>query len=249
VYSLYIDESGDPADYIDRQTGNVIAGSSKHFTLAGIIVNELDAIHFKNDMKSIISKYFKSIQLPINFKLHYHPLRQEKYPYNILSGTDRKNLADDVFNVVINRECHLLSVTINLERHCLTYATPIHPRHYSLLLILERFEYFLRDKNSYGNAIYEQVEPRIQKKMQSAYRILPSLFKIANPTNFVKLNPKVKFSTPITEPILQFSDFIAYAIWLRSETKGQAQNRYQSIKSKYYNLDHFSSFERGNCEI
>jgi len=248
LYYLYIDESGDPADYLDEH-GQVVQGSSKFFTLAGIVVEDIESIHFKNGMRQIISRYFKGIQLPANFKLHYHPLRQKKFPYSLLTDNERLSLADDVFNTIINRKCSLISITIDLERHCSKYAYPIHPRHYSLLLILERFEYFLRQNGSRGEAVYERVEPQIEKKMQSAYRKLPSTFNIPNPTRLLKVNPHIKFVTPIQEPILQFSDFVAYAIWIRSESDGNAQNRYKSIESKYYNLNHLSSFERGNCEI
>lgn len=69
MYYLYIDESGDSGDYLD-ESNKIIEGSSKYFTLAGIIVDDTLKIDLDNKINSISDKYFSTISLPKNFKIH-----------------------------------------------------------------------------------------------------------------------------------------------------------------------------------
>ena len=120
MYYLYIDESGDSGDYLD-ESNKVIEGSSKFFTLAGIIVDDTLKMNLDDEINSISDKYFSTILLPENFKIHYHPLRNKRYPYDKLSDNQRFQLANDMFELIKKSNCNLLSVTINLERHCRKY--------------------------------------------------------------------------------------------------------------------------------
>ncbi|MGA7370584.1 MAG: DUF3800 domain-containing protein [Nitrososphaeraceae archaeon] len=79
LYKLYIDESGDEGDYLDA-TGRIIEGSSQFFSLGGIIVKDESRESVEKIVNEIILNFFPDISLPPNFKLHYHALRQKKYP-------------------------------------------------------------------------------------------------------------------------------------------------------------------------
>ena len=46
----------------------------------------------------------------------------------------------------------LLSVSIDLKKHCKKYLRPVNPIAYGLYLILERFQYFLEDYNGKGGS-------------------------------------------------------------------------------------------------
>ena len=141
MYYLYIDESGDAGDYLNKNY-KVIEGSSKFFTLAGVIVSDDEKDKLNNAVESIIDKYFNQTQLPEKFKLHYHPLRNRCRPYDKLSDEQRKQLADDVFDTIKESSCVLLSVTINLQRHCRKYGIPADPQAYAMLIMLEDFKIF-----------------------------------------------------------------------------------------------------------
>jgi hypothetical protein len=164
---------------------------------------------------------------------------------------DRKKrgiIADEVFNIINNNECNIMSVTIDLSRHY-AYPKPIHPRYYSLLILLERFQVFLEDKSSVGIPIYESFDSKFHKKLDHAYRNLPKVYKIANPTELDRVRKEIVFKTAKEEPILQFADFVSYAVWKRSESLGAKTSRRESIKCRYYNLDHPDYFKRGNVEL
>ena len=68
MYYLYLDESGDPGNYLDENR-KVIKNSSKYFTLAGIIVNQTQIRKLNQQIEDLVHKYFKSIPLDRNFKL------------------------------------------------------------------------------------------------------------------------------------------------------------------------------------
>ena len=133
MYYLYIDESGDVGDYRDK-SDKIIHGSSKYFTLAGIIVEDETRIEFEEEFDRLIYETFDGVDLGSDFKLHYQPLRQKHYPYNQIPDELRWNLSDTIFNWIANGDCWLLSITIDLDKHC-KYKKPADPRAYSLLLL------------------------------------------------------------------------------------------------------------------
>ena len=236
MYHLYIDESGDEGDYLDENE-NVIDGSSRYFTLGGIIVNDSDDQKFVDAYNDIITNYFSGITLPSNFKLHYHPLRNKHSPYDQLKDEDRWKIPNDVFDIIKNLDCHLLSVTIDLDNHCKRYPNPVNPRAYALLLILERFQYFVEEQGSTGRAIYERFNAKMRKKAEMELKWLKKIPTFPTPTNLSRLNKHVESGDPTAQPILNFADFFAYLPYLRRESNGKATKRWDEINFKYYNFN------------
>ena len=244
MYYFFLDESGDPGDYISRD-GSVIQGSSKFFTLAGIIVNEAEKDKLENCVKRLASNHFKPEQLNPDFKLHYQELIQGKNePYNQLARHDRRKLADDVFSTIKQAECSLLSVTINLEQHCKKYRNPANPKAYSMLIALERFQVFLEEKGCVGLVIYERFYKRESKKIMNS---LAGIKERLRPLHYKKLNSiekNIQNGDPNQEPILQLADFFAYATQKMHESNFQKADRWKSIRSKYYKING-KFFEKG----
>lgn len=248
MYYLFIDESGDAGDYLDKD-GKIIEGSSKYFTLGGIIVHENQVKNMNLAVKSIIEKYFKGIQLPKNFKLHYHKLRHGRYPFSELANNVRKQLSDDIFDIIKETECTLLSVTINLDRHCKKYKEKAaDPMAYSMLIMLERFQDFLEEENGEGIAIYERFNQRLRRKVEYTWSWLKYALSWRHYKKLKNIKGKVKNGEPKTDPILQISDFFAFSVWTKKTSDGKRSERWNSIKHKYYKLDH-GWYTAGNYEI
>ena len=166
MYNIYIDESGDEGIYHEHSPSD-IGGSSRFFTLGGIIIDERDNYLFKKEVDSIISDFFNGTTLAQDFELHYFDLRQGRPPFDLLKREDRLAIADRVFNVIKSRDCKLVSITIDLLKHYTKYSSPYNPRSYALFLIQERFQYFLEDENEKGHAIYEGYVSRVQKGVEA----------------------------------------------------------------------------------
>lgn len=246
MYYLYIDESGDVGDYRDK-IGQTIQGSSRYFTLAGIIVNDVARVQFETEFDKLIAETFDGITLPSNFKLHYQPMRQKQNPYDQLPDELRWNISDSIFRWIQNADCHLLSVTIDLDKHC-QYKNPADPRAYSLLLLLERFQYFLEDYGDNGIAIYEKFNSKMRKKAEIEQRWLKQIPSFPVPTSLNLLKEKVRNGDPSKEPMLQIADFFAYVPWIKQMSNGQATRRFYQILTKYYNLG-TTPFTTGFVEI
>jgi hypothetical protein len=248
MYYLYIDESGDAGDYLDKNK-NIIQGSSKFFTLGGIIIHEdkIQSIDLK--IKSIIEKYFRGTELPKNFKLHYHQLRHGRFPYSELTHDVRKQLSDETFDIIKESECMLLSVTINLDRHCERYKEKAaNPMAYSMLIMLERFQDFLEEKEDTGIAIYEKFNQRLRRQVEYTWNWLKYALSMRHSKELDNIKGNVKNGDPQNDPILQVSDFFAFSAWTKATSSGKRSDRWNSIKHKYYKLDH-GWYKAGNVEI
>ena len=235
MHFLYIDESGDPGRYLDRNH-NVIQGSSELFTLAGIIIDCQVTDEVNNNVRRLASLYFPQ-SIVDSIKLHYQPLIQNAPPYNSLSGEDRLRLADGIFEIICNSSCTLLSVTIDLKDHFHKYRFPVDPKAYAMLIMLERFQDFLEFRNSQGTVIYERFTRKERKKVETTMKILKELLAFRHYVELNNIIDNIQNGDPLEEPILQLADFFAYATQIKYKTKGEKQCRWKSIKEKYFNLN------------
>lgn len=236
TYSLYIDESGDPGPYVSDNPR--FKSSSTFFTLAGIIVPDENVVEIEDQIRTVIKKYLQPNALASNFKLHYQHLIQKAPPYNVLSSESRLRLADDMFNIIIQSPCTLLSVTLDLDSHYKRYVKPANPKVYAMLMMLERYQNFLSDQEGQlGSIRYERATHKERARVQRGMR---SLGMTLAENHYVDLNNllcKVQGGEPTDHPILQLADFFAYAVRIKFISKYEKQNRWQSIKHKYFRLD------------
>ena len=247
MHFLYIDESGDPGRYLDRNN-SVIQNSSKHFTLAGIIIDSQSTAAVNRDIGKLALRYFPQ---PIvdTIKLHYHPLIQNAPPYNSLSGEERLHLADGMFDIICNSPCTLLSVTIDLEDHFSKYMfTPADPKAYAMFLMLERFQDFLASKGSQGTVLYERFNKKERKKVETTMKMLKERLKYRRYVDLNNIVGNIRNGDPLKEPILQLADFFAYATQIKHRTNGEKKYRWDSIKEKYFKL-YGARLRRGNVFI
>lgn len=235
MYRLYIDESGNPAPYVDGG-GNVIDGRTKYFTLGGIIVDDRTKADFDSKIEELVCRLFHGIDLPDNFKLHYHPLRQKRPPYDQLSDKERLSIPNSIFSWIENSNCRLLSVTVNLRSHYQKYTHPIDPIAYALRVMLERFQYFLEDNDGKGTAIYEKFNAKMRKKAEADLKWLRRNTGFRFYSKLSNVEKPVVNGDPAIEPILQMADFFAYLPWLWHTTGRKAHDRLDRLARKMYNL-------------
>lgn len=205
------------------------------FTTGGLIVNEQGKKAFEDVHRSIIDRYFDNnkITLPNKFKLHYSALRQKKSPYDKLpDATHRHDIADEIFDAICNIDCTLISVSINKVRHASKYNRPVNVRAYTLLACLERFQFFLEDKQSEGVTYYESFTNSMRRMITSEMNTLQSMTHF-HPT-LGRIKGKIKNGNPRIDVLLQISDFFVYAPHIRAITHNEKQDRWKQIQHKYY---------------
>ncbi len=243
MFLLYLDESGDPGRHLDLNR-NVIPGSSKWFTLAGIIVDRRAKDKIDADIRRLASSFFPQSNAG-TIRLHYQPLIQNAPPYDLLSASGRRCLADGVFGIIRSSPCTLLSVTIDLVRHFDNYKRPVNPKAYAMLIMLERFQDFLASEGSQGTVIYERINQRERKRLKGTMRRLKEILAFRHHVELNSIVGDIRNGDPAEEPILQLADFFAYATQIKYRTNHEKKSRWESIKEKYYNLDG-GYFDSGN---
>ena len=241
LYYFYIDESGVEGLVSDSKKKNL---DSDWFTTGGIIVHEKDIKKFEQVYDTIIKTCFidKGIKLDSNFKLHYQELRQKVYPYNQITDLERYGIANTIFDFINSFDCSLISASINKVSHDAKYEWPVNVRAYTLLICLERFQFFLEEKNSEGKAIYERLTNSLRRMITEELRQLQNIPNFSHLTKLDKIKGKIINGDPTKEKILQFSDFFVYAPQIKQVTDQRSEERWNQIKGKYYQLD--SSWNR-----
>lgn len=81
-------------------------------------------------------------------------------------------MPDSIFQWMRESECKIIAVTLDLEKHCQKYNRPAHPVAYTLLVMLERFQYLLEETGDTGTAIYEKFNSKMRKKTEIEFKWL-----------------------------------------------------------------------------
>ena len=233
TFFLYIDESGDPGRYLDANR-NPISGSSEWFTLGGIIVDEETRLNMNMGVIDLALSFFPQSTVD-KTKLHYQQLIQKAPPCDSLSDSDRLRLADGMFGIIRNSPCRLLSSAINLEKHFDKYDEPEDPKAYALVLMLERFQDFLASKASQGIVKYERINRTERKRLKGAMKGLKRMLAPSHYVELKNITGDIRSGDPLEEPILQLADFFAYATHVGYRSNWTKQDRWKSVKEKYYN--------------
>lgn len=232
---LYIDESGDPGRYDINDI--TIQNSTKHFTLAGIIVQDRMIGPLNTHVQNLIRQYFDTASLDGKFKLHYYPLAKGRPPYDQLSPKERKCLVDDIFELIRTSQCKLLSATINLEKYFKKDYALENPKAYAMLLMLERFQDFLNMNGSDGSVVYERFNKRERRKIKRAVTALHERLEIKHYKEIDGMLGDIRNGDPTKEHILELADFFAYVTFTKYESKCTKHDKWYSIKEKYFMLD------------
>ena len=246
-YNLYIDESGGIGMYKDKKW-QITNDRDKFFTLAGIIVNKDEQKSMEGKTNWVIDHYLNGKPLGKNFKLHYYDLMHKRSPYNQLSSYERRRLTDDVFKIIERWGCTLLSVTIDLEIHYGHYPHPFNPQAYAMILMQERFQSFLEEKNGVGKVIYERFNKKMRKKMERLMVKHKDTLRVVHYKELSNIKGHIENGDPATQAILQLADFFAYVVQIKSISKLKKRDRWESLKHKYFNLDG-GGYKAGNVEI
>ncbi len=233
LHYMFIDESGVENLISENKEKNL---DSNWFTTGGVIVKEANVPKFEQVVDSIIKDCFtyRGIKLPSDFKLHYNSARAKKHPYDQLPDDIRKNIASRIFDSINSIDCKLVSASIHKPSHIAKYTQPIDMRAYTLLICMERFQYFLEEVHDDGIVIYEKLTTRLQRKMYREMQKLRSITAFPYFSNLDRIKGSIINGEPTKEKTLQISDFFVYAPHIKMVTSNRKESRWQEIKDRYY---------------
>lgn len=228
MYFLYVDESGDPG----------YGSSCRHFVMLGAILHESKWKNLTAQIRAIKKKFFSgNVDL---IEMHYYNLRRAKPPFDKLNKSQRTKLAEEIFALIGSYDLTLLAVVIDKEKHRLKYRFPGTPDLLSFELLIERFDMFLdrqqeKDKTEKGIVVFDTKtrwqDRKLRELQDSFHRKGTSARQINN------IIETIFFVPSESSPIVQISDFCAYAAFSKYEHKKEEifkkiENKFDTFKGK-----------------
>ncbi len=185
-YRIYIDETGNS----DLKSSN--NPNHRFLTLTGVILHlnyVREILH--PDMESIKRELFhQHPDEPIIF--HRKDIVNKRFPFEKLRD---KNFAEQFNGTILKKlnewDYKIITVLIDKKEHKEIYQTwKYDPYHYCLAVLMERYSFFLQDKNAVGDVM---IESRGGKEDMRLKRIFRSLYD--NGTEYVDSDNFKKYFT------------------------------------------------------
>lgn len=158
-YTLYIDENGNSdMKYSDN---------NRFLSLTGVIIEkEYD----KNILKGVFDNFKKSYNIQ-NIVLHRSDIIQCTKGFEFLiDGKVRDSFNGSLIQIIKDVSFKVITVVIDKQMHLLDYGEMhMHPYHYCLQAIMERFCIRLNKINQKGSIIVEAQGKREDKALSEAY--------------------------------------------------------------------------------
>lgn len=164
-YRLYLDESG---DHTYNQLDDL---SRRYLGLLGVWFRQADDyVAFDHDMNSFKQGIFGARpDKPV--VLHRSCIINRKGPFGVLCDPEiRRRFNDGLLGVIQRAKCHVACVVIDKQTHSGRYDNPLHPYHYCLAAMLDRYSGWLNYKTAVGDVMAEGRGREEDLQLAQAYR-------------------------------------------------------------------------------
>jgi hypothetical protein len=206
LYRLYFDESGDHT-YHALETAN-----RRYLALCGLIFEDERYRVFQEEFVQLKRNFFKGDpDEPII--MHRADILNRRGVFSVLQEQKTMDAFDEALLALINTTPYVgVIVVIDKKSHSARYSSPLHPYHYCLAALLERYCFWLGGRR--GDVMGESrggVEDRqLKAAYQAIYRagtlhVNADVFQARLSSKDIKLKPKEKNVAG-----LQFADLIAH---------------------------------------
>lgn len=179
LYRLYIDESGGPSY---RNCDNP---EHRYLGLTGIIIEKETYKKIYKELESLKEENFDyDPDEPII--LHRTDIRYKRGPFRVLRDPNKeKKFEDDLINFFKDQDYKIIVVVIDKKSHKDEYAgSALHPYHYCLNVMLERYCGLLNQLNYRGDVLAESRGGKEDRELDKAYRIIYTVGSF--PTKYYK---------------------------------------------------------------
>jgi hypothetical protein len=209
-YRIYIDEVGNPD--LERSDDP----NHRFLSLTGVIL-ELDYVRstVHPQVEGLKRKYFPwHPDDPI--PLHRKEIMNARPPFDALKDPAiRRKFDHDLLDCLASWDYTVITVCLDKKKHKETYAVwRYDPYHYCLMVLLERFVFFLRDMDAVGDALAESRGGKEDRRLKDSFArlwvhgtdyVAPERFQDMLTSKELKVKPK---SNNISG--LQLADLVAH---------------------------------------
>jgi hypothetical protein len=233
-YRLYIDEAG---DHVYSQDENNAA--TRYLGITGVLFeNELYKNFVHPNFLAFKERHFPHHpDEPVIF--HRKELINKSGPFRPILDSNREMIFnDDLLQTLNAYDFKLFTIVIDKNAHLTKYKdSAVHPYHYAVHILLERYADFLKDSRALGDVMIESRGGREDMQLKEAYKTKSVSFPQILTTNEIKIQQKTANITG-----LQIADLLAYPCRMevlysenRVDSMGGAygQNLCRTVEDKY----------------
>lgn len=210
-YRLYIDESG------NSDLNSSINPNHRFLSLTGVILDwryAREVVH--KELEELKSKFFDSHpDEPLIF--HRKDIVKGKKRFSILRDSNIRNqFNSELIKLLVDWQYTVITICIDKKAHLEKYQTwRYDPYHYCLELLVERYVFFLRERDAIGDSMAESRNKKEDLRLKKSYKHLwkngnnylnAELFQKFLSSSSLKIKPKSKNVTG-----LQLADLLTLA--------------------------------------
>jgi len=238
MYLLYLDSSGLP-DFPPPYG----KGRDNWYVVAGLAIQHQDWENVYRGLSKVVAKYFPTIPAG-GFEIRYGDLINKRGLWGSLTDIERKNCADDIFNLILSLKPVMFAVAIDKVSHYKKYSWgkrgPEHPRQLAVRFMVPRYSKFLQRIHDTGIMIYDSetafndrrlreflVRGRLRGVVFEKNPFYDPLSVLMTQNRLEGVIETIFFIESHASPVVQLTDFCAYAIWTHFER--QKSNRFNQI--------------------
>jgi hypothetical protein len=237
MYTLYLDGSGDPGWCSPYGTSN-----TTWYVLGGAAINDSANVAINMGVADIIKKYSQIAESPIK-ELKYSALiaGNKDYGYDRLTRPQRKDMANEVFDLILEYEPALFATAIHKNRHYEKYSNPFDPLLLSFRFTVTRYDKYLVENMDKGKIFMDSEAPSATKALKALIEDakisgiflngVSGQYEAGPNSKLPSLLNNLDFNTSENSPGIQLADFCSHAVWRKYE---RAQgDRFSTIQYLY----------------
>ena len=235
-YTLYLDATGDPG-WPDP------FGKSKiqWYVLAGLALSTENDLKAKLGAEELLGKYIPDNERrkwpDSHYEIHYHDLIFGHNIFSHLKHPQRKELADEIFDLIINCKPVLFATAINKLQHKHKYGERAYaPRILAMRATIHRFSMFLEREDFIGSVVVDTEE---YKKDIGVRTLIHQLRRFGATIRGINYQPRrenklkrilnaINLSPSEMSTGIQLADICSRSVW--SHFEKQKSNRFDQLK-------------------
>jgi len=162
---LYLDESGDHSYNLLEEIGH------RYLAVLGVWFEREDTyILFSEKLQQLKDTIFGERSPDNPVILHRTEIINRKGPFGCLrEGYIRNQFNNQLLDLITNTDFKMICVIIDKKNHLHEYHSPMHPYHYCLVAILQRYAEWLNHKNYVGDVMAESRGRNENNQLKQAY--------------------------------------------------------------------------------
>jgi len=163
-YRLYVDESGDHAY---RKLDEV---SHRYLALLGVWLRQRDDYVALHDGLETLRRSVFGPRPDNPVILHREAIINKRGDFYVLQDRDKAEaFSEALLNLVRSAQFRMVCIVIDKRQHQDKYMSPMHPYHYCLTALLERYCGWMNYKNVVGDVLAEARGKKEDQQLENAY--------------------------------------------------------------------------------